>query len=101
MTGFTLSPAPFPYLDPVKDAMALKALVQMGVVSPQQLIRDRNQNPETVKAEQRDWAEHQASLLQDFGVMPGPLEGQELVVNTLLSDGDDDGVDARLSDNRQ
>ena len=45
----------FAYIDPLKDAAALQILLDSGVLSPQQAIRDSGRDPERVAAEILDW----------------------------------------------
>lgn len=93
--GYTLSPAPFPYIDPLKDSMALGKLVELGVVAPQQVIRDRNQDPKVVMALLEEWAKFQSGVKDKYGVMPGPTPASEEKDMGNLD------MDKRLSDDRE
>lgn len=68
--GFEIRSGPFPYLDILRDAQALKILTQLGLVSPQSIIRDRGQDPGVVKAEVEEWATWQSDLEDQTGVSP-------------------------------
>lgn len=85
--GVTISAAPFPYLDLLKDAQGLRALNDLGVVSPQSIIRDRGRRPEDVQAEIMEWNKWRASVIEETG-----LDIKGMVVNEdefLPDDGDD------------
>ena len=66
--GVSITASPFPYLDMLKDAQGLRALNDLGVVSPQSIIRDRGHRPEDVQAEILEWNKWRAEVIQETGL---------------------------------
>lgn len=64
-TEYTINPQSFPYIDPYKDSAAVAKLVEIGVTSPQQIIRERGGNVEKIKKDLQEWAEFKAGLPKD------------------------------------
>ena len=63
---YTLTPSAFPYLDPLKDAQAANVLSRLGVMTPQQIMRDRSIDWEQVVQEWREFAELTQMLRNDY-----------------------------------
>lgn len=97
--GFELTPAAFPYVDPVKDAKALETLVQMGVTSPQQIMRDRNGNPVRIMEENAEFARWRRKVWEETGIDPGALAGLPPMGDA--DEEDDDGEQDQDEDDDQ
>ena len=79
---YTLTPSAFPYLDPLKDAQAANVLSRLGVMTPQQIMRDRSIDWEQVTQEWRQFAELTKTLRDDYeftitGASAGQQQGAE------------------------
>ena len=87
--GVTISASPFPYLDMLKDAQGLRALNDLGVVSPQSIIRYRGQRPEDVQAEILEWNEWRAEVIEKTGLdIKGAVINQdEFLPDTMATTG--------------
>ena len=85
--GVTISASPFPYLDMLKDAQGLRALNDLGVVSPQSIIRYRGQRPEDVQAEILEWNKWRAEVIEKTGL---DIKGAVINQDEFLPDKDDD-----------
>ena len=83
--GVSIIAAPFPYLDMLKDAQGLRALNDLGVVSPQSIIRARGRRPEDVQAEIMEWNEWRASVIEATGL---DIKGTVINPDEFLPDGD-------------
>ena len=68
--GLVITPTSFQYTDPAKDALALTRLVRLGVLTPQQIVRDKGDSWEKVKAERLEEAQLMAEIAQIAGVAP-------------------------------
>ena len=81
--GVSITASPFPYLDMLKDAQGLRVLNDLGVLSPQSIIRDRGRRVEDVQAEIMEWNKFRAEVIEATG-----LDIKGLVVNEdeFLSD---------------
>ena len=85
--GASIAASPFPYLDMLKDAQGLRALNELGVVSPQSIIRDRGRRPEDVQAEILEWNEWRAEVIDKTGL---DIKGAVINQDEFLPDKDDD-----------
>ena len=85
--GASIAASPFPYLDMLKDAQGLRALNDLGVVSPQSIIRDRGRRPEDVQAEILEWNEWRAEVIDKTGL---DIKGTVINQDEFLPDKDDD-----------
>ena len=75
---YTLTPSAFPYLDPLKDAQAVNVLSRLGVMTPQQVMRDRSIDWEQVTQEWRQFAEFTKTLRDDYEfTITGASAGQQ------------------------
>lgn len=72
--GYEFRPAPFPYLDALRDAQALGRLLKMGVTTPQRIIRDRGMSVEAVQEEISDWMGWLSEMLGQHGFTLGEYE---------------------------
>ena len=82
--GVTITPPPFPYLDMLKDAQGLRALNDLGVISPQSIIRDRGHRPEDVQAEIMEWNKWRAEVIEETGL---DIKGAVVNQDEFLPDG--------------
>lgn len=73
--GVRLELPTFPIVDPLKESVAAKNLVTLGVSTPQQHIRESGGRVDRVMEERLEWAEHEAEVREILG---GPLGDVEM-----------------------